>query len=93
MPAILDGEEEVMKWLDYGEVKSLDALKLLQSKNILTFHPVSSLVSNSRNNSPECIQPLDLNSKKVLDLLWCFAHCDWEIVVNRFQLRILTTDF
>lgn len=64
MPAILDGEEEVRQWLDFGEVKSLDALKLLQSKNILTFHPVSSLVNNSRNNSPECLQPVDPNSKK-----------------------------
>ncbi|KAM7006171.1 abasic site processing protein HMCES [Tautogolabrus adspersus] len=64
MPAILDGEEEVRRWLDFGAVKSLDALKLLESKNILTFHPVSSLVSNSRNNSPECLQPVDLNSKK-----------------------------
>lgn len=64
MPAILDGEEEVRKWLDFGEVKSMDALKLLQSKNILTFHPVSSLVNNSRNNSAECLQPLDLDSKK-----------------------------
>ncbi|XP_078104021.1 abasic site processing protein HMCES [Sander vitreus] len=64
MPAILDGEEEVRRWLDFGDVKSLDALKLLQSKNTLTFHPVSSLVNNSRNNSPECLQPVDLKSKK-----------------------------
>ncbi|XP_044079467.1 abasic site processing protein HMCES [Siniperca chuatsi] len=64
MPAILAGEEEVRRWLDFGEVKSLDALKLLQSKNILTSHPVSSLVNNSRNNSPKCLQPVDLNSKK-----------------------------
>ncbi|XP_039859075.1 abasic site processing protein HMCES [Simochromis diagramma] len=64
MPAILDGEEEVRQWLDFGEVKSLEALKLLQSKNILTFHPVSSFVNNTRNNSPECLQPVDLNSKK-----------------------------
>ncbi|XP_071351241.1 abasic site processing protein HMCES [Trachinotus anak] len=64
MPAILDGEEEVRRWLDFGEVKSLDALKMLQSKNILTFHPVSSLVNNSRNNSPECLQPVDLGRKK-----------------------------
>ncbi|XP_041802266.1 abasic site processing protein HMCES [Chelmon rostratus] len=64
MPAILDGEEEVRRWLDFGEVKPLDALKLLQSKDILTFHPVSSLVNNSRNNSPECLQPVDSNSKK-----------------------------
>ncbi|XP_023811040.1 embryonic stem cell-specific 5-hydroxymethylcytosine-binding protein [Oryzias latipes] len=64
MPAVLDGEEEVRRWLDFGEVKSSDALSLLQSKNILTFHPVSSVVNNSRNNYPECLQPLDLNSKK-----------------------------
>lgn len=65
MPAILDGEEEVRKWLDFGEVKSLDAMELLQSKDILTFHPVSSLVNNSRNNSPKCLQPIDVNSRKV----------------------------
>ncbi|XP_024148277.1 abasic site processing protein HMCES isoform X1 [Oryzias melastigma] len=64
MPAVLDGEEEVRRWLDFGKVKSLDAMSLLQSKNILTFHPVSSVVNNSRNNNPECLQPLDLNSKK-----------------------------
>ncbi|XP_068598039.1 abasic site processing protein HMCES isoform X2 [Brachionichthys hirsutus] len=64
MPAILDGEEEVRRWLDFGEVKSLDALKLLEPKDILSFHPVSSLVNNSRNNSPECLQPVDPNSKK-----------------------------
>ncbi|TNN40234.1 Embryonic stem cell-specific 5-hydroxymethylcytosine-binding protein [Liparis tanakae] len=64
MPAVLDGEEEVRRWLNFGEVKSQDAIKLLQSKNSLTFHPVSSLVNNSRNNSPECLQPVDPNSKK-----------------------------
>ncbi|KAK7898991.1 hypothetical protein WMY93_019844 [Mugilogobius chulae] len=64
MPAILDGEEEVRKWLDFGEIKSLDALKLLQSKNILTYHPVSSIVNNSRNNTAECLQPVSLDSKK-----------------------------
>ncbi|XP_068171308.1 abasic site processing protein HMCES [Antennarius striatus] len=64
MPAILDGEEEVRRWLNFGEVKSQDALKLLQPKDILTFHPVSSLVNNSRNNSPECLQPVDPSVKK-----------------------------
>lgn len=75
MPAILDGEEEVRNWLNFGEVKSRGALKLLQSKDMLTFHPVSSLVNNSRNNSPECLQPVDLDSKKVSDLLWYFTDC------------------
>ncbi|XP_034023092.1 abasic site processing protein HMCES isoform X2 [Thalassophryne amazonica] len=63
MPAVLDGEDEVRRWLDFGEVKSLAALELLQSKNILTFHPVSTLVNNSRNNSPECLQLVDLQKK------------------------------
>jgi putative SOS response-associated peptidase YedK len=66
MPAVLDGEADVRRWLDFGEVKSSDALKLLQPTNILTFHPVSSLVNNSRNNSPECLQPVDPQAKKVL---------------------------
>ncbi|KAI4889450.1 hypothetical protein NFI96_016645, partial [Prochilodus magdalenae] len=65
MPAILEGEEEVRRWLDFGEVKSLDALKMLQSKSCLTFHPVSTFVNNTRNNSPECLQPVDLTAKKV----------------------------
>ncbi|CAL8338326.1 unnamed protein product [Lota lota] len=64
MPAVLDGEDDVRRWLDFGEVKSLDALKLLQPTNLLTFHPVSFLVNNSRNNSPECLQPVDLQAKK-----------------------------
>lgn len=67
MPAVLEGEEEMRKWLDFGEVKFRDALELLQTKNTLTFHPVSSLVNNSRNNSPECLQPIALKSKKVSD--------------------------
>ncbi|KAL0181522.1 hypothetical protein M9458_023928, partial [Cirrhinus mrigala] len=64
MPAVLDGEDEVRRWLDFGEVKSLEAMKLLQPKFSLTFHPVSSLVNNSRNNSPECLQPIDPTVKK-----------------------------
>lgn len=67
---MLDGEDEVRRWLDFGEVKSLEAMKLLQPKSSLTFHPVSSLVNNSRNNSPECLQPVDPTIKKV-KLLAC----------------------
>lgn len=65
MPAVLDGEEEVRKWLDFGEVKGLDAVKLLQSRDTLTFHPVSTLVNNTRNNNSECLQPVDLTIRKV----------------------------
>ncbi|XP_008318540.1 abasic site processing protein HMCES [Cynoglossus semilaevis] len=64
MPAVLDGEEEVRKWLDFGEVKGLDAVKLLQSRDTLTFHPVSTLVNNTRNNNSECLQPVDLTIRK-----------------------------
>lgn len=78
MPAILDGEEEVRKWLDFGEVKSVDAMKLLQSKDILTFHRVSSLVNNSRNNYSDCVQPIDMNSKKV----WDSSYSDPKTVAN-----------
>lgn len=69
MPAVLQGEEEVRKWLDFGEVKSTEALQLLQPKDILTFHPVSSVVNNARNNVPECLQPVDPASKKVSDFV------------------------
>lgn len=65
MPAVLDGQEEVRRWLDFGEVRSLEALEMLRPRNVLTFHPVSSFVNNSRNNSPECLQPVDPNIKKV----------------------------
>lgn len=68
MPAILQGEEEVRKWLDFGEVKSTEALQLLRPKDILTFHPVSSVVNNTRNNVPECLQPVDPARKKVSDV-------------------------
>ncbi|XP_028855034.1 LOW QUALITY PROTEIN: embryonic stem cell-specific 5-hydroxymethylcytosine-binding protein-like [Denticeps clupeoides] len=67
MPAVLDGEEEVRRWLDFGEVPSLEALHLLTPKNCLTFHPVSPFVNNSRNDSAECIQPADTGHKKTPD--------------------------
>ncbi|XP_074260256.1 abasic site processing protein HMCES isoform X2 [Saimiri boliviensis] len=66
MPAILDGEEAVSKWLDFGEVSTREALKLIHPTENITFHPVSSVVNNSRNNSPECLAPVNLVVKKEL---------------------------
>ncbi|XP_053454414.1 abasic site processing protein HMCES isoform X2 [Nycticebus coucang] len=66
MPAILDGEEAVSKWLDFGEVSMAEALKLIQPTENITFHPVSPVVNNSRNNTPECLAPVDLVVKKEL---------------------------
>lgn len=65
MPAILDGEEEVSKWLDFGEVSTQEALKLIHPTENITFHPVSCVVNNTRNNTPECLAPLNLLLKKV----------------------------
>ncbi|XP_059562791.1 abasic site processing protein HMCES isoform X1 [Myotis daubentonii] len=64
MPAILDGEEAVSKWLDFGEVSTREALKLIQTSENITFHPVSTVVNNSRNNTPECLAPVGLEVKK-----------------------------
>lgn len=64
MPAILDGEEAVSKWLDFGEVSTQEALKLIHPTENITFHPVSSVVNNARNNTPECLTPVDLLDKK-----------------------------
>ncbi|XP_021572476.1 embryonic stem cell-specific 5-hydroxymethylcytosine-binding protein isoform X2 [Carlito syrichta] len=66
MPAILDGEEAVSKWLDFGEVSTQEALKLIHPTENITFHPVSSVVNNSRNNTPECLAPVNLEVKKEL---------------------------
>uniref|UniRef100_A0A8C3YM78 Abasic site processing protein HMCES n=1 Tax=Catagonus wagneri TaxID=51154 RepID=A0A8C3YM78_9CETA len=66
MPAILDGEEAVSKWLDFGEVSAQEALKLIHPTENITFHPVSPVVNNSRNNTPECLLPVDLPVKKEL---------------------------
>ncbi|KAK7808198.1 hypothetical protein U0070_016923 [Myodes glareolus] len=60
----LNGEEAVSKWLDFGEVTTQEALKLIHPIDNITFHPVSQVVNNSRNNTPECLAPADLVTKK-----------------------------
>ncbi|XP_004581750.2 abasic site processing protein HMCES isoform X1 [Ochotona princeps] len=60
MPAILDGEEAVSKWLDFGEVSTQEALKLIHPTNNITFHPVSPVVNNSHNDTPQCVTPAHL---------------------------------
>lgn len=63
MPAILEGEEEISHWLDFGEVPWQKALNLVKPKDCLEWHPVSTVVNNSRNKSPDCIKPIDLTQK------------------------------
>ncbi|XP_046505240.1 abasic site processing protein HMCES-like, partial [Equus quagga] len=71
MPAILDGEEAVSKWLDFGEVSTQEALKLIHPTENITFHPVSSVVNSSRNDSVECLAPIDLSVQKELKARGC----------------------
>ncbi|KYO24824.1 embryonic stem cell-specific 5-hydroxymethylcytosine-binding protein [Alligator mississippiensis] len=64
MPAILDGDEAIRKWLDFAEVPTQEAVKLIQPTEHITFYPVSTLVSNSRNDTPECLTPIELGLKQ-----------------------------
>lgn len=54
-PAILETEQQVDDWLDFKRVTDTKQLMaLLQPAKLLTWHPVSSLVNNSRNKSSDC---------------------------------------
>uniref|UniRef100_A0A8D0L3A9 Abasic site processing protein HMCES n=1 Tax=Sphenodon punctatus TaxID=8508 RepID=A0A8D0L3A9_SPHPU len=64
MPAILDGDEAVRKWLDFAEVPTQEAVRLIHPSENITFHPVSTIVNSSRNNTPECLIPVETESKK-----------------------------
>lgn len=65
MPAILDGDEAIRKWLDFAEVPTQEAVKLIQPTENIVFHPVSTFVNSVRNNAPECLAPIELGAKKV----------------------------
>ncbi|NXD14000.1 HMCES protein, partial [Nothocercus nigrocapillus] len=64
MPAILDGEEAVRKWLDFAEVPTQEAVKLIQPTENIVFHPVSTIVNSVRNDTPECLAPVELGAQK-----------------------------
>ncbi|KAL0276187.1 UNVERIFIED_CONTAM: hypothetical protein PYX00_003804 [Menopon gallinae] len=58
MPAILDSDELVSSWLDFGHINGSNALELLKGVKLLTWHKVSTLVNNSRNKDVTCNKPL-----------------------------------
>lgn len=60
MPAMLENEDQVRKWLDYRNIPLKEAIDLIKPKDCLDWHPVSKLVNNSRNNFPECVLKIDL---------------------------------
>ncbi|CAJ0964383.1 unnamed protein product [Ranitomeya imitator] len=70
MPAILDGDEEIQKWLDFGEVPAKEALKLIQPIENITYHPVSTITFISllcRFTSFAAMEPaLSASSKNML---------------------------
>ncbi|XP_070177407.1 abasic site processing protein HMCES-like isoform X2 [Littorina saxatilis] len=63
MPAILSSEEEIRDWLDFGEVPLTEAVKAIHATECIKMHMVSPVVNNSRNKSPECLEPY--NPKEV----------------------------
>ncbi|XP_060070812.1 abasic site processing protein HMCES-like [Ylistrum balloti] len=63
MPAILTSEEEVSEWLDFGDIPLLKAVKNIRPVECIQLHPVSNVVNNSRNKTPDCVEPLDLKKK------------------------------
>ncbi|KAJ2954810.1 hypothetical protein O0L34_g3119 [Tuta absoluta] len=70
IPAILDTEEKIYMWLDCDKVDADMAISCLKPDVILTWHPVSKLVNNSRNKSPGCnkkqLEPKNKGSQKTL---------------------------
>ncbi|XP_033730189.1 abasic site processing protein HMCES-like [Pecten maximus] len=64
MPAILTSEEEVNDWLDFGDVPLLKAVKNIRPVECIQLHPVSNVVNNSRNKTPDCVEPVDLRRPK-----------------------------
>jgi len=58
MPAILSTDTEVQKWLDFVNVKSDEALKLLQPYGNLEYHQVDSFVNSTTNQGVKCVLPI-----------------------------------
>lgn len=64
-PAILETEQQISDWLDFGRVNDSKVLMgMLKPATQLKWHPVSSLVNNSRNKSSECNKPLNSDGNK-----------------------------
>ncbi|CAG2063818.1 unnamed protein product [Timema podura] len=59
-PAILYTEEQIDSWLDHSSVKSEKALHSIKPVKSLVWHPVATLVNNSRNKDTNCYKPVSL---------------------------------
>lgn len=58
MPAILRDDDEVTRWLDSEKYPLDEVTRLVRPSERIDSYPVSTFVSNVRNNSAECIAPL-----------------------------------
>ncbi|XP_077299305.1 abasic site processing protein HMCES [Arctopsyche grandis] len=64
MPAILESEDDVAKWLDTESISPKDSISFLKATTNLTWHMVSTNVNNSRYKSEDCNNPANPNDKK-----------------------------
>ncbi|XP_053615719.1 abasic site processing protein HMCES isoform X2 [Plodia interpunctella] len=64
MPAILDTQEQIEAWLNIDSVPPDMALSFLKPTKVLSWHPVSTLVNNSRNKSTECNKRVEETKNK-----------------------------
>lgn len=65
MPAILTSQVEINDWLDFGEVPLSMAVNSIRPVECIQLHPVSTVVNNSRNKTPDCVEPVDLKKPKL----------------------------
>eukprot|EP00794_Sanderia_malayensis_P015303 gene15303-16880_t len=63
MPAILETEEQVSRWLNVGEVRKNEAIKLLKPADCLNWYPVSTVVNSVKNKTDDCMKEIDLTKK------------------------------
>ncbi|XP_048771936.2 abasic site processing protein HMCES-like [Ostrea edulis] len=64
MPALLLNDKEIQEWLDYENVPLEKAIKHIRATEEIQMHPVSDVVNNSRNKTPDCTKPIDPTKPK-----------------------------
>lgn len=64
MPALLLTDKEVQEWLDSENIPLEKAVKNIRATEEIQMHPVSDIVNNSRNKTPDCTKPIDLTKPK-----------------------------
>lgn len=58
MPAILQTEDDVTKWLDSANLPVQEALHVIHSVDGLTFHPVTRAMGNATYKDPDAVKPI-----------------------------------